>query len=320
MTDFVARPATRADAEALNALLAAAEAVDRTDEHHNLEDVVEELDNPMIDLSKDWTMAVVDGQVVGHARLLPRAPVDGAVSVSVDGTVHPAHRRRGLGSFLAHAMVLRAVDYAWERGLRPVVTASALSTNTDAERILRTEGLLPERWSFLMQAQLGVDPEGPAPYLPEGYSVHTWVGVEHDEVRAAHNQAFVGHYGFTEWSAEMWEQWVSGSRGLRPALSLLARDEAGAIAAYVQTSEYDAVAEATGIREAYVAKVGTLAEHRGRGLAGVLLRMALDRCRADGFDRAALDVDSENATGALGVYERAGFRTDLRWTSYRLMD
>ena len=115
----------------------------------------------------------------------------------------------------------------------------------------------------------------------------------------------------------MWSQWVWDSRALRPGLSLLARDEAGAIAAYLQSSEYDAVAEATGVREAYVAKVGTSPEHRRRGLAGALLRLALERYREDGFDRAALDVDSENPTGALGVYERAGFRTDQRWTNYR---
>ena len=92
----------------------------------------------------------------------------------------------------------------------------------------------------------------------------------------------------------------------------------GAISAYLQTSEYDAVREATGIREAYVAKVGTSPQHRRRGLAGALLRIALQRYRNEGFDRAVLDVDSENPTGALGIYERAGFRTRRRWTDYRL--
>ena len=72
------------------------------------------------------------------------------------------------------------------------------------------------------------------------------------------------------------------------------------------------------MREAYVAKVGTLDAHRRRGLAGVLLQIALERYRDAGYDRAALDVDSENPTGALGVYERAGFRTTKRWTTYLL--
>ena len=42
------------------------------------------------------------------------------------------------------------------------------------------------------------------------------------------------------------------------------------------------------------------------------LRRALARVERG----ASLDVDSENPTGALGLYERAGFRTDRRWTNY----
>jgi mycothiol synthase len=38
--------------------------------------------------------------------------------------------------------------------------------------------------------------------------------------------------------------------------------------------------------------------------------------RAAGYDEAALDVDSENPTGALGVYRRVGFTVESRWTSY----
>ena len=67
-----------------------------------------------------------------------------------------------------------------------------------------------------------------------------------------------------------------------------------------------------------MSKVGTAPELRRRGLAGVLLRIALHRYRQAGFDRSSLDVDSENPTGALAVYERAGFRTTMRWTNYRL--
>ena len=80
----------------------------------------------------------------------------------------------------------------------------------------------------------------------------------------------------------MWQQWVSGSRNFRPELSLLLRDDEGAVAAYIQTSEYDAVLEATGKRDAFVAKVGTVPEHRRRGLASLLLRIALDRYRQRG--------------------------------------
>jgi mycothiol synthase len=312
---------TREDARDVKDLLAAAETVDHTEEHYSVEDVLEETENPMIDLARDWLVVERDGQVVGQTRLMPRAPHDGRVSLGIDGVVHPDHRRTGIGSHVVPLMVTRAHAYARERDLVPVITGSGPSVNTDLAAVFRSSGLQPERWSFVMEADLhavGVGTEAPA--VPPGYALTTWVGVDPEEMRAAHNVAFVGHYGFTPWGVDMWRQWVSGTRSFRPELSLVLRDESGAVAAYLQTSEFDAVLEATGKRDAFVAKVGTTPEHRRRGLASRLLRIALHRYREAGFDRSSLDVDSENPTGALAIYERAGFRTTLRVTSYRLMD
>jgi ribosomal protein S18 acetylase RimI-like enzyme len=169
-----------------------------------------------------------------------------------------------------------------------------------------------------MLADLTTLPATPPPALPEGYTLSTWEGLADAEILAVHNRSFVDLPGWTPWDAPMWETWVSGSRAFRPALSLLARDGAGAVAAYVQTNEYDAVAEATGVREAYVVKVGVSPEHRRLGLASTLLGTALARFREEGFGRAGLDVDSENPTGALAIYERVGFVVQRRWTSYLL--
>jgi mycothiol synthase len=314
VSDIHLRPVTRADAAALAEVMAAAEAVDRTEEHLNTADLLEEMDNPMIDLATDWTVAEVEGRVVGHSGLAPRAVVDRTVRVGIEGAVHPEHRRRGIGTALLDRMVARARAYAEERGARPVLVSSAPSDVPDVEIVLARHGMKPRRWQFVMTADLAH--VGAPPELPPGYLLATWEGLDPEEIRLAHNRAFVDHPGWTPWSAEMWDQWVTSARSTRPALSLVARDEDGAIAAYVQSAEYDAVQEATGIREAFVGKVGTVPDHRRRGLADVLLRTALHHYRAAGYDRAALDVDSENPTGALGLYERAGFRTDRRWTNY----
>jgi mycothiol synthase len=315
--DYRTRAVTRDDASAVNSLLAAAEAVEHTGEHYTVDDVVEELGNPMIDLARDWVVVEHEGRVVAHGVLTPRAPFDGALKVEVGGTVHPDHRGRGIGSRLVPAMLDRAHAYVRERGadLSPVITAHAPSENTDLADILGRHGLEPHRWSFLMQCELSGLPAADAG-LPDGYVVETWEGADQDELRRAHNAAFVDHPGFVPWSPELWTQWVSGTRNSRPALSLVARDAAGRVAAYVQLSEFDAVELATGIREAYVHKVGTLRAHRRRGLAGALLRSALRRCREEGYAVATLDVDSENPTGALGLYESVGFRTIQRWTDY----
>jgi ribosomal protein S18 acetylase RimI-like enzyme len=137
---------------------------------------------------------------------------------------------------------------------------------------------------------------------------------------AAHNAAFVDHPNFTPWSEAMWRQWVTGSRNFRPDLSvvLVERDRPDHVVSYLQSNEYDAYQEKTGRREAFVAKVGTRREHRGRGLAGLLLRHVLREYHAAGYDEAALDVDSENPTGALGIYRRAGFEVERTFADYTL--
>jgi len=319
VSDFSTRPVTRDDAGALNDLLAAAETVDHTEEHYSVEDVAEELENPMLDLERDWLVVEREGRIVGHCGVVPRAPADGKVRLSIDGVVHPDHRRTGIGSYVVPLMVARADEYARERGLEAVIIGSAPSTNTDLEAVFAENGLRPERWQFVMVADLheeGVGSEAPA--VPEGYTLSTWEAADHDELRAAHNRAFVDHYGFGPWDVDMWQQWVSGSRNYRSELSLVLRDHDGAVAAYIQTNEYDATLEVTGKRDAFVAKVGTVPEHRRRGLASLLLGIALHRFRQAGFDQSSLDVDSENPTGALALYERAGYRTTMRWTNYRL--
>ena len=168
-----------------------------------------------------------------------------------------------------------------------MITGSAPSANTDLEAIFAGQGLVPERWSFLMEADLDDDEVGTDdPPVPDGYVLSTWEGIDHEEMRTAHNVAFVGHYGFTPWSPEMWAQWVSETRNFRPELSLVLRDEAGAVASYVQTAEFDATQEATGLRDAFVAKLGTPPQHRRKGLASLLLRIALHRYREAGFDKS----------------------------------
>ncbi|SDS12931.1 mycothiol synthase [Nocardioides scoriae] len=313
------RPMTPADGVVVTDLFTALEAADRTEERYVLADVLEELDNPMTG-PEDWVLAEVDGEVVATSRLLPRAPEADSLAVGIDGGVHPDHRRRGIGQVLLGHMVERARAHVAERGsdLRPVVTAAAPSDQPGVPELYAAHGLHPHRWTFVMAADLATPPQDVA--LPEGYALSTWEDVDHEELRAAHNVAFVGHPGWSPWSQEMWRQWISESRSFRPALSLLLRAPDGGIAAYVQANEYDAVAEQTDRRETYLVKVGTLPDHRRRGLADVLLRRALRLHAAAGCERSGLDVDSENPSGALAVYERVGFSVTRRWTDYLLQD
>ena len=234
--------------------------------------------------------------------------------------MRPDRRGEGIGSLLVRAMLDRADEvHAEQHPEMPLkVSLTGLSVNAEQERLLAAAGLLPERWNFQMRTFLAEVAEPPP--VPDGLVLHryddSWAAAMH----AAHNEAFLDHPNFTPWTEVMWKQWVTESRNFRPELSFVVVDPTrpDLVVAYLQSNEYDAYFEATGRREAYVGKVGTLRGYRGRGLAGLLLRQALTAYRAAGFDEASLDVDSENPTGALGVYERAGFEVESRWTNYAL--
>ena len=68
--------------------------------------------------------------------------------------------------------------------------------------------------------------------------------------------------------------------------------------------------------DGYIADVSVLPSHRRRGIAGALLRRAFDDIERTGRQRATLTVDSENTTGAAGVYERVGMRPYREWHVY----
>jgi mycothiol synthase len=83
----------------------------------------------------------------------------------------------------------------------------------------------------------------------------------------------------------------------------------GAVEAYVLAYVFDADTAATGVRETDFGQIGVLPSARGRGLAKATIAAALRAAAERDCGRAGLQVDSENVTGALGLYEGLGFRT-----------
>ena len=315
------RALTHDDIAALARLLAAAETVDRTGEHYNEADLEEEFANPDIELGKDIVGAFDGDELVGYFSVYPRSTDGVHAKFHVEGSVLPTRRGEGIGSILVEAMLARADEVHRERHpeLPARIGLTSISTNTSQAELLARHGLVAERWNFVMRALLGA--VAAPPELPDGLELRRYDDSYAEPMHRAHNEAFLDHPNFTPWTAVMWKQWVTDSRNFRPELSFVVVEPSAPdrVVGYLQSNEYDAYFQATGRREAYVGKVGTLRDFRGRGVAGALLRHALAAYQEAGFDEASLDVDSENPTGALGVYERAGFQVESRWTNYFLV-
>jgi mycothiol synthase len=136
-----------------------------------------------------------------------------------------------------------------------------------------------------------------------------------EAVRQADREAFAGHWGATPPDEERWRRYT-GAQTFRPDVSWLVLD-GDEVVAYLLTFFWEADAAATGVREAFVGALGVRPAWRRRSLGALLLATALESYRAAGYERSVLTVDTANATGALRLYERAGYAvkdSSVIWT------
>lgn len=302
------RPMRLDDAALLAAVRNAAEEVDGLGEHHTPEDCTEELSDPERDLERD-TLIVFDGDSPVATQVLYVL----GERLHAAAEVRPSHRGRGLGS----ALLGVALAEGRRRGLRTELQTP--ERKVDSVALAEAAGMTPLRWWSELRRDLA-SPVVPAP-LPAGLEPHAlgpaFDAARWDEpLRAAHNAAFADHFGSAEISAQSWAHNRTGSRHFRPACSAAATTADGAVAGYVLAYEYEADTVVTGVRDLYVATVGTLREWRGQGVAGALLTRVLAVAAGEGYERSSLRVDTQNPTGALGVYARAGYVLHRRDVTY----
>ncbi len=69
-------------------------------------------------------------------------------------------------------------------------------------------------------------------------------------------------------------------------------------------------------RQGWIRDIGTRRPWRKRGLASALINRSMQAFQESGLKYAGLGVDSENATGALHLYESLGFQVTNRSTQY----
>jgi GNAT superfamily N-acetyltransferase len=306
------RPLTEADATEWVRLTEAVEAADRTGEHLSVDDFLELAESSRVALASG-SVGVFDGdRMIASGEVWTQPGAIGEHRVRLEGRVHPDVRRTGLGARLLAE--LERLGHAEHRRVRPdlplQLAVAGHETNEGKLALIAAAGYEPVRWFSYLACDLADEP--PTPSFPDG--VHLAPYPDDDEpVRLAINEFFADHWGHHDYTVDTWREYVGGHM-FRRDLSLLLCDDAGGIAAAVISNFYPEEFAQTGVRELWISDVGTRESLRGKGLATALLGHTLAKARAAGFDRAGLDVDAANPTGALGVYERCGLRRISGWT------
>jgi ribosomal protein S18 acetylase RimI-like enzyme len=220
-------------------------------------------------------------------------------------------RGRGIGSALLGWAVARGEEIlaGRPRGLPGIIEAFQEDRLVDAIALHEAFGFRPARWYVNMRRGLG-EPLPAAP-VPPGLEVRVYEPGRAEAVRVAHNEAFADHWGSEPITAETWGHDFVGDPYFRPDLSFVACAE-DEIAGYAVNYVAEADWAASGVREGWIGQVGVRRPWRRRGLGTALLVRSMEAFQAAGLESARLDVDTENPTGALGLYERAGFRSIRR--------
>ena len=173
-------------------------------------------------------------------------------------------------------------------------------------------GFTPFSWSaFMVRPHLDDIPDRA---LPEGLTLRPAVSDELRAIWEADIEAFRDHPGYVEQGETDWERFIDEAA---PGTDLWQVAWNGdAVAGQVRTYVNEGEAESLGRRRAWTENISTRRDWRAKGVASALIAASLRQLATLGFDEAALGVDLDNPTGALGVYERMGFAVVLRQTHY----
>jgi mycothiol synthase len=302
---FCWRPVEPGDVAGWCALLAAIQVADQDWEVFTEQELLEDFGDPDIDFSRGSTSVYDDATMAGYGMLISRSEADPVHEMRLHGGIHPAWRRRGLGGRLLDWAEAAAVPLHRARFPdRPLsLSGSCLSTNAGAIALFAAHGYQPVRWFYAMVRDLTAAlPEITA---PAGVEIAGFTPERSQDALLVRNEAFRDHWGSTETSAGSWAHFT-GLGAFQPAFSFVAYYE-GEPAGVIISHEY---AVATGAKDLYVAILGTRRSGRKRGIGSALLVRALTEARAAGYTSASLGVDADSLTGALGLYERAGFTVE----------
>ncbi len=283
---------------------------DHPDWAESKEEVEDDLATSFVDLARDSILVLDGDRPVAHGLAYCSRQGETFVRSYLFGGVVPAYRRRGIGRELLDRQIARAREQLAEVPLDlPRWIIADGKASGDPAPLFARKGLEPLRWYFKMERDLA-EPI-PELALPEGLRLAPWPAERDMAALEAKNAAFRDHWGSQPTLAEQWAQ-MTGAELTRRDLSFLVVDDEDRIVGLLLSLANEEDWARQGYSSSYIQIIGVLRDWRRRGVAPALIAQALAATKAAGIARAQLDVDAENPTGALRLYEGMGFRQQER--------
>jgi ribosomal protein S18 acetylase RimI-like enzyme len=206
--------------------------------------------------------------------------------------------KKGCG--LGTEIVERGEAFAQAEGVKKILTGAA-EPDLQARALFESRGYREVRRFYEMAIELTEEPS--VPVLPDGLVLDELRDDEYEAFYEALNEAFAEHW---EWHPKPYEEWLERRQGQH-------RDEHGPIWFVVRDGDELAAVTRNDLSLAgggYVGAIGVRPAWRGKGLAKALLQRTFAEFWRRGTTRVTLDVDAQNPTGAVALYERVGMHVD----------
>jgi ribosomal protein S18 acetylase RimI-like enzyme len=227
--------------------------------------------------------------------------------------VDPKFRRRGIGRALLEwqSDAGTALLQQYEHDLPRFLFLNSWDWLESDHAFYRSHGFEEMRYFAEMLRPLD---DLPPLAIPVGVSLEDWRDEFAEATRVLVNSAFADHWGSTPVPADAWPHRLARA-GVRLDLSVVALVDGSVVGAAIN-GVYPSDFASSGRREGWIETLGVASDFRRRGIAAALITASLHKFVADGLTHAMLGVDSDNPTGAYGLYERLGFRPLHRHTTF----
>jgi len=299
------RNATPNDFPAIAALLTAVFTHDKIPIVQTVEEVEEEFSGDSCRLDHDVMVVEVGSQIAGIAYTIFLPSETKEERCYIFGGVLPDFRKNGVGTALMTWAVKHGEQLLQSTGrtIPKFLRAQVSRLNESAAKLFAQFQLHPVRFEEDLIIDLDSIHE---PQPAANYSIIPWSNSRNAEAHSVKDLAFRDHWGSTPTSDENWEKLVTGSTA-RTEHSFFAVAPADKIIGLLLTHRYESDEELLGKKIGWIDKLCTLSEFRNQAVAKNLIAHALAKYKAIGLTHAALTVDTQNPTGAHGLYSKLGF-------------
>lgn len=258
------------------------------------------------DPDKDILVTEVEGDVVGYVALHRMPELDGVVTYRHHEWLLPEWRGKGIMRAMRRWSEARSRQLMEEHPGEGPNKMSQWVTEPEVHRmeLLKEAGYGPARYFHEMLRDLR-EPIPDLP-LPEGIEVRPAPPEDYRKVFDAANEALNDHWGARQWDEEEFLEWQETPL-FQPELWVVGYDGdevAGQVINWINAAENAEHDRKWG----YTEIISVRRPYRGKGLAKAMVARSMVLVRDQGMEQANLGVDTENPSGAFGLYSGLGYR------------